>query len=133
MTTVVITGSQSGMGAALRARLEADGQRVIGVDLAGSGAELFEGLDVLADPVGQLTTGQGGVTQVQHGLVPVAFERTDEQVAGMDWVAQQIVTHRATLERVPVFAQNVFLFSPVTAPAAPCPSFGHLPYCPVRA
>ncbi len=40
MTTVVITGSQSGMGAALRARLEADGQRVIGVDLAGSGAEV---------------------------------------------------------------------------------------------
>ncbi len=31
--TVVVTGSASGMGAATRARLEADGQRVIGVDL----------------------------------------------------------------------------------------------------
>jgi NAD(P)-dependent dehydrogenase (short-subunit alcohol dehydrogenase family) len=33
MRTVVVTGSASGMGAATRARLEADGQRVIGVDL----------------------------------------------------------------------------------------------------
>lgn len=32
MRTVVVTGSASGMGAATRARLEADGQRVIGVD-----------------------------------------------------------------------------------------------------
>jgi NAD(P)-dependent dehydrogenase (short-subunit alcohol dehydrogenase family) len=31
--TVVVTGAASGMGAATRARLEADGQRVIGVDL----------------------------------------------------------------------------------------------------
>lgn len=31
--TTVVTGSASGMGAATRARLEADGQRVIGVDL----------------------------------------------------------------------------------------------------
>ena len=33
MRTVAVTGSASGMGAATRARLEADGQRVIGVDL----------------------------------------------------------------------------------------------------
>jgi NAD(P)-dependent dehydrogenase (short-subunit alcohol dehydrogenase family) len=33
MRTVVVTGSASGMGAATRARLEAAGQRVIGVDL----------------------------------------------------------------------------------------------------
>jgi len=32
MRTVVVTGSASGMGAATRARLEADGQRVIGID-----------------------------------------------------------------------------------------------------
>ena len=31
--TVVVTGSASGMGAATKARLEADGQRVIGVDI----------------------------------------------------------------------------------------------------
>jgi NAD(P)-dependent dehydrogenase (short-subunit alcohol dehydrogenase family) len=31
--TVVVTGSASGMGAATKARLEADGQRVIGIDL----------------------------------------------------------------------------------------------------
>lgn len=34
MGTVVITGSASGLGAAVRARLEADGHRVVGVDLA---------------------------------------------------------------------------------------------------
>src|SRR6202163_4405884 len=33
MRTVVVTGSASGMGAATRARLEAAGERVIGVDL----------------------------------------------------------------------------------------------------
>lgn len=38
---VVVTGSASGMGAATRARLEADGQRVIGVDLRDA--------DVIAD------------------------------------------------------------------------------------
>ena len=41
MRTVVVTGSASGMGAATKARLEADGQRVIGVDLREA--------DVLAD------------------------------------------------------------------------------------
>ncbi|MEJ5254051.1 MAG: SDR family oxidoreductase [Acidimicrobiales bacterium] len=35
MRTVVITGSASGMGAAIRHRLEADGDRVIGIDLQG--------------------------------------------------------------------------------------------------
>jgi NAD(P)-dependent dehydrogenase (short-subunit alcohol dehydrogenase family) len=33
--TAVITGSASGIGAAIRARLEADGLRVIGIDLKG--------------------------------------------------------------------------------------------------
>jgi NAD(P)-dependent dehydrogenase (short-subunit alcohol dehydrogenase family) len=33
MRTIVVTGSASGMGAATKARLEADGQRVVGVDL----------------------------------------------------------------------------------------------------
>jgi NAD(P)-dependent dehydrogenase (short-subunit alcohol dehydrogenase family) len=35
-TTVAITGSGSGIGAAIRRRLEADGERVIGVDLRGA-------------------------------------------------------------------------------------------------
>lgn len=35
MRTVVVTGSASGLGAAIRRRMEADGARVIGVDLAG--------------------------------------------------------------------------------------------------
>jgi NAD(P)-dependent dehydrogenase (short-subunit alcohol dehydrogenase family) len=40
MRTVVITGSGSGLGAAIRHRLEADGASVLGVDLPGSGQEV---------------------------------------------------------------------------------------------
>jgi NAD(P)-dependent dehydrogenase (short-subunit alcohol dehydrogenase family) len=40
MRTVVITGSGSGLGAAIRARLEADGASVLGVDLPGAGQEV---------------------------------------------------------------------------------------------
>ncbi len=39
MTTVVITGAASGMGAALRRRLERNGTTVIGVDLPGTAEE----------------------------------------------------------------------------------------------
>lgn len=52
MRTVVVTGSASGMGAATKARLEADGQKVIGVDLRDA--------DVLAD----LGTPEGRQTAV---------------------------------------------------------------------
>jgi len=40
MATVVVTGSQSGMGLAIRRHLEAAGTRVLGVDLPGKGAEI---------------------------------------------------------------------------------------------
>jgi NAD(P)-dependent dehydrogenase (short-subunit alcohol dehydrogenase family) len=40
MRTVVITGSGSGLGAAIRRRLEADGASVLGVDLPGAGQEI---------------------------------------------------------------------------------------------
>lgn len=59
--TVVVTGSASGMGAATRARLEADGQRVIGVDLRD--ADVLADLGTVAgrraaiDAVGELTGG----------------------------------------------------------------------------
>ena len=39
MRTIVVTGSASGMGASIRRRLEADGARVIGVDLHGQEIE----------------------------------------------------------------------------------------------
>jgi NAD(P)-dependent dehydrogenase (short-subunit alcohol dehydrogenase family) len=61
--TVVVTGSASGMGAATRARLEADGQRVIGVDLRDA--------DVVAD----LSTPEGrdaaiaGVVELAGGAL----------------------------------------------------------------
>ena len=38
MRTAVVTGSQSGMGLAIRQELEAKGFRVLGVDLPGKGA-----------------------------------------------------------------------------------------------
>ena len=40
MKTAVVTGSQSGMGLAIRRNLEAGGWRVLGVDLPGKGAEV---------------------------------------------------------------------------------------------
>jgi NAD(P)-dependent dehydrogenase (short-subunit alcohol dehydrogenase family) len=57
---VVVTGSASGMGAATKARLEADGQRVIGVDLRdadvvadlGSGAGRQAAIDAVHDQAG---------------------------------------------------------------------------------
>lgn len=40
MHPIVVTGSQSGMGAAIAGRLRGTGQTVIGVDLPGHGAEI---------------------------------------------------------------------------------------------
>lgn len=54
--TVVVTGSASGMGAATKARLEADGQRVIGVDIRDA--------DVIAD-LGSVDGRQAAIDAVQ--------------------------------------------------------------------
>ena len=56
---------------------------------SGACAERLERLDVLADAVGQLTAGQGGVAEEQHGLVLVALECADSEVAGVQGMAQQ--------------------------------------------
>jgi len=40
MKTFVVTGSQSGLGLAIRDHLRAGGNRMIGVDLPGKGAEV---------------------------------------------------------------------------------------------
>src|SRR6202044_3314163 len=69
---------------------------------AGAGAQRFESLDVLADTFGKLTAGQRGVAEEQHRPVLVALERAHEQMAVMGRVAQQLVTHRARLERVAI-------------------------------
>ncbi|MCU1485879.1 MAG: NAD-dependent epimerase [Actinomycetia bacterium] len=66
MRTVVVTGSASGMGAATKARLEAAGDTVIGVDLRGA--------DVVADlgtPEGRQAAieGIGALTDSLDGLV----------------------------------------------------------------
>ena len=55
---------------------------------------------VLADAVGELAAGQGGVAEEQDGLVLVALEGADGQVPGMQGMAQQLVTHNLRLERV---------------------------------
>ncbi len=57
---------------------------------AGARAERLEGLDVLADPVGELPTGQRGVAQVEHRPVLVPFECADGQVTGVHGMAQQV-------------------------------------------
>jgi NAD(P)-dependent dehydrogenase (short-subunit alcohol dehydrogenase family) len=44
MPTAVVTGSQSGMGLAIRVELESKGWRVLGVDLPGKGAEIASDL-----------------------------------------------------------------------------------------
>jgi len=63
MRTVVVTGSASGMGAATRARLEAAGQRVIGVDVRDS--------DVMADlgtPEGRRSAVEGVAARAGDSL-----------------------------------------------------------------
>jgi NAD(P)-dependent dehydrogenase (short-subunit alcohol dehydrogenase family) len=67
--TVVVTGSASGMGAATRARLEADGQRVIGVDLHDADVEAD-----LASPAGR-----------EHALAAIAA-MTESGGGGLDGV-----------------------------------------------
>ncbi len=68
--TIAITGAASGLGKALRARLEADGARVIGVDIAG--CEISADLSSpggRAAAVSGINTACGGVLD---GLVPCA-------------------------------------------------------------
>jgi NAD(P)-dependent dehydrogenase (short-subunit alcohol dehydrogenase family) len=64
--TVVVTGSASGMGAATKARLEADGQRVIGVDLRDA--------DVVADL---------GTVEGRQAAVEAVAERADGAIDGL--------------------------------------------------
>lgn len=60
--TVVITGAASGIGAATKARLEADGQRVIGLDLRGSDVDAdlgtTEGRAHAISEVGRISDGR---------------------------------------------------------------------------
>jgi NAD(P)-dependent dehydrogenase (short-subunit alcohol dehydrogenase family) len=83
MRTVVVTGSASGMGAATRARLEAAGERVIGVDLRDAEVEVDLGspdgrdgaLEAIADACGGVLdgvvtwAGLGGLTDRAGSLL----------------------------------------------------------------
>ena len=64
--TVVVTGSASGMGAATRSRLEADGQRVIGIDLRDA--------DVIADL---------GTVVGRHAAIQAVAEQTGGVIDGL--------------------------------------------------
>lgn len=76
--TVVVTGSASGMGAATRARLEAAGQRVIGIDLHDA--------DITAD----LGTAEG-----RQAAVGAVVERTDGSIDGLvTWAGLAGLTDR---------------------------------------
>lgn len=76
--TIVVTGSASGMGAATTARLEADGQRVIGVDLRDA--------DVVAD----LGTSDG-----RAAAVAAVAEQADGAIDGLvTWAGLSGLTDR---------------------------------------
>lgn len=69
MNTIVVTGSQSGMGLALRQHLAAQGAAIIGIDLPGKGAEVEADLSHAAgraSAVEQTLAQCGGVL---HGVV----------------------------------------------------------------
>lgn len=77
MRTVVVTGSASGMGAATKARLEADGQRVIGVDLRDA--------EVVAD----LSTPDG-----RQAAIDGVAQRVDGAIDGLvTWAGLSGLTH----------------------------------------
>ena len=77
--TAVITGSASGIGAAIRSRLEADGLRVIGIDLAGQeiDADLStpEGRTSAVEAVLTLTDGRIDALVPGAGLGPQVPDR----------------------------------------------------------
>jgi NAD(P)-dependent dehydrogenase (short-subunit alcohol dehydrogenase family) len=76
--TVVVTGSASGMGAATKARLEADGQRVIGVDVRDA--------DVVAD----LGTPDG-----RHAAIAAVTEQSGGAIDGLvTWAGLAGLTER---------------------------------------
>ncbi|MCU1351980.1 MAG: NAD-dependent epimerase, partial [Acidimicrobiales bacterium] len=98
MRTVVVTGSASGMGAATKARLEAAGQRVVGVDLAdadvvadlgtaaGRRAAIAGITELAGGSLDGLVTwaGLGGLTGRPGGLlVSVNYFGTVELLAGL--------------------------------------------------
>ena len=66
-----------------------------------AGTDGLESLDVGADGIGHLGTGQLDVTQVQDPTVGVAVKGCDEEVAEMCVAAQQVdFSHRSRLGRV---------------------------------
>jgi NAD(P)-dependent dehydrogenase (short-subunit alcohol dehydrogenase family) len=78
MRTVVVTGSASGMGAATRARLEAAGERVIGVDLRD------------ADVISDLGTPEG-----RRAAIAAVFEQAGDSIDGLvTWAGLPGLTDR---------------------------------------
>ncbi len=70
MRTIAVTGAASGLGAAVRRRLDAGGDRVIGVDLAGSDIDAdLSTKDGRAHAVAAISDACGGAL---YGLVPAA-------------------------------------------------------------
>lgn len=77
---IAVTGSQSGLGLAIRRRLEAGGAEVIGVDLPGKGAEVEADL---SKPAGRAAAVRGVLTRCRgtlQGLVANAGVDADAQL-----------------------------------------------------
>lgn len=66
---VALSGSQSGLGLAVRRRLEAEGTRVIGIDLAGKGAEVAADLSTEAGRRAAVEGVLQACAGTLHGLV----------------------------------------------------------------
>ena len=65
-------------------------------NMAAARTERLERLDVLADPLGHLTSGQGGLAEVDHRLVAVPLQSGDEQVAVVGADPHRVVEVRGT-------------------------------------
>jgi len=96
MSTIAITGSASGIGAAIAAKVVAQGHRVIGIDLRGADVEVDlatpEGRTALVAEVGNLCDGE------LHGLVAAAGIKGELDRPGGPVVAIDFFGAVATLE-----------------------------------
>jgi NAD(P)-dependent dehydrogenase (short-subunit alcohol dehydrogenase family) len=87
MKTSVVTGSQSGMGLAIRKRLESKGWRIIGVDLPGKGAEVEGDLSTPAgreNAAAAIIAGSGGRLEAVVANAGVDVPRP-ELVVGLNY------------------------------------------------
>ena len=127
MPTAVVTGSQSGMGLAIREELESKGWRVLGVDLPGKGAEVAADLSTDA---GRAAAAEAAISASGGRLDGVAANAgvdvpRPEMVFGLNYLGVVDLLGRlrpalaaAGRSRVAVNVSNSILVTPGIPPAA---------------